>query len=75
MSMYASGSGMIPMPYRKRFEGWLGRPAVSLADVNKVLSRNVQLVPAIHTEQAVDLDVLLQVLLLSMIFQESSQAL
>lgn len=33
--MYIAGSGLLPMPFRTSIENALGRPAITLADIDK----------------------------------------
>lgn len=41
MTMYAAGTGLIPLPFQASLESLLGRPAVTLMDIQKVRVRAV----------------------------------
>jgi len=38
-TMYAAGAGLIPVPFRRSIESALGRPAITLLDIDKVVTR------------------------------------
>ncbi|KAF5836173.1 hypothetical protein DUNSADRAFT_6325 [Dunaliella salina] len=48
MTMYAAGSGLIPVPFRRTIESALGRPAITLMDMDKVRKKQAEEVKALR---------------------------
>jgi hypothetical protein len=39
LTMYAAGSGLLPVPFRRSIEDALGRPAITILDYDKVCQK------------------------------------